>query len=128
MIYFKVCHLTSSIMKKGLFRMCEKRCYLSNSQFFHLTYNLFLNKNVALVHISVTVLHTDIISFHRNFIFLQRYVAYLHTNVHVTFLHTAVTLLHTDVTILHNEVTSLRTNKRFLHIHILTYIYWSSVR
>ena len=46
---------------------------------FHLKYNLFLYKNVDLVHIYVTFLHTDITSFHRDVILLQRYVANLHT-------------------------------------------------
>ena len=70
----KMYHLTDSA-----FFFVLKRCYLSNSTFFHLTHNLFLYKNVNLVHIYVTFLHTDITSFQRDVIFLQRGVANLHT-------------------------------------------------
>ena len=80
-----------------------KKFYLLNSTFFHLTHNLFLYKNVDLVHIYVTFLQTDITSFHKDVIFLHRYVA----NLHVTFVHTGVTLLHIDATLFHNEVTFL---------------------
>ena len=61
------------------FSLFCKMCYLSNSTFLHLIHNLFLYKNVNLVHIYVTFLQTDTTSFHRDVIFLQRYVANLQT-------------------------------------------------
>ena len=66
----------------------DKRYHLTDSTFVLkkvLFVNLFLYKNVDLVHIYVTFLHTDITSFHRDVIFLQSYFAYLHTYHIITY-------------------------------------------
>ena len=74
----KMYHLTDSS-----FFFVLKRMLFVKKHLFHLTHNLFLYKNVDLVHIYVTFLHTDISSSQ----IIYSYKDVSQTYIHVTFLH-----------------------------------------